>query len=69
MIKNVMAEQLVRKRTALGMTQKNSAKRIGVDQGTLAKWERGEREPAGRFLGLVKKFLQEGDVSGKRRAG
>jgi transcriptional regulator with XRE-family HTH domain len=61
--------QLVRQRTTLGLSQKDAANRIGVDQGTLAKWERGEREPAGAFLGRVKRFLQDGEVSGVRRAG
>ncbi len=51
------AERLVQGRTALGLSQKESAKQIGVDASTLARWERGEREPTGRFaaraLGLV----------------
>ena len=40
-------ERLVRHRTSLGMTQEEAAKRPGLDPGTLARWERGEREPAG----------------------
>jgi transcriptional regulator with XRE-family HTH domain len=40
-----LAEQLVRRRTALGKSQKESALKLGVDAGTLATWERGEREP------------------------
>jgi len=66
---NTLAEQLVRQRTSLGLSQKEAAGRIGVDASTLAKWERGEREPAGAFLGRVKRFLQDGEVSGTRRAG
>jgi transcriptional regulator with XRE-family HTH domain len=62
-------ERLVRRRTTLGMTQKAAAEGLGVDQGTLAKWERGEREPAGAFLARVKGFLQDGEASGRRRAG
>lgn len=53
------AEELVRRRTILGLSQKEAAKRIGVDPSTLAKWERGEREPTGRFLGRVKGFLDQ----------
>ena len=64
-----LAEQLVRRRTGLGLSQKESAGRIGVDPGTLAKWERGEREPSGGFLERVKRFLFEGSVSDARRAG
>ena len=61
--------QLVRQRTTLGLSQEESAKRLGVDPSTLARWERGEREPAGAFLQRVKSFLQEGKVSDARRAG
>jgi transcriptional regulator with XRE-family HTH domain len=43
------AERLVSCRTAMGITQGESARRIGVDQGTLARWERGKREPIGQF--------------------
>lgn len=53
------AEGLVNARTALGLTQREAARRAGVDQGTLAKWERGEREPRGRFLILVNRFLNK----------
>ena len=35
-----------------------------MDPGTLAKWERGERDPAGGFLDLVKRFLQGGEAPG-----
>ena len=62
-------ERLVRRRTTLGMTQKEAARRLGVDQGTLAKWEQGKREPAGAFLARVKRFVQDGNASGARRAG
>ena len=34
-----------------------SAKRLGVDPSTLAKWEQGKREPTGVFLVQVKRFL------------
>lgn len=38
---------MVRHRTSLGLSQKESARRLHVDPSTLAKWERGEREPTG----------------------
>ena len=41
------SERLVQCRTVLGISQKEAATRIGVDASTLARWERGEREPAG----------------------
>jgi site-specific DNA recombinase len=51
------AERLVNGRTAAGLTQRESAQRIGVDQGTLARWERGEREPTGAFAVRTTRFL------------
>ena len=51
-------EQLVRHRTTLGMTQKEAARGLGVDQGTLAKWEQGKREPQGAFL-VIQQLMRE----------
>ena len=66
---STLAEQLVRQRTSMGLSQKESAERLGVDPSTLAKWEQGKREPQGVFLGRVKRFLQDTESSGARRAG
>ena len=66
---NTLAEQLVRKRTSLGLSQKESAERLGVDPGTLAKWEQGKREPQGVFLERVKRFLQRANETVVLRAG
>ena len=55
--------RLIRHRTSLGTTQEEAAKRLGVDPGTLARWERGEREPTGMFLGRVKRFLKDEGAS------
>jgi len=68
---HTLAEQLVRQRSSLGLSQKESAGRLGVDPSTLAKWERGERELAGRFLDIVKRFLDDDGEwrSNSRRAG
>jgi site-specific DNA recombinase len=68
---NTVAEQLVRQRTSLGLSQKESAERLGVDPGTLAKWERGDREPTGVFLARVKQFLGDEDTQrlASRRVG
>ncbi len=38
----------------------NAARDLGVDPSTLAKWERGERVPTGRFSELVQDWLREG---------
>jgi transcriptional regulator with XRE-family HTH domain len=51
------AERLVSGRKAMGISQKESARRIGVDQSTLARWERGERDPAGDFVVRAENFL------------
>jgi DNA-binding transcriptional regulator YiaG len=51
------AERLINARTALGLSQKESAQRMGVDPSTLARWERGEREPEGGFAKRAQQFL------------
>jgi transcriptional regulator with XRE-family HTH domain len=56
-------ERLVRQRTTLGLSQKASAQRLGVDPSTLAKWERGEREPTGALLSRLTRFLDEEEES------
>jgi transcriptional regulator with XRE-family HTH domain len=63
-----LAEQLIRHRTILGLSQNETAKKLGVDPSTLAKWERGERVPTGAFLERVKEFLRVVN-GGVRRAG
>jgi hypothetical protein len=54
---NGWADRLVHARTAMGLTQKEAAGRIGVDQCTLARWERGERAPMGAFEAQALRFL------------
>lgn len=51
------AERLVKCRATLGISQKEAAMRIGVDQGTLARWERGEREPNGKYIAPATRFV------------
>jgi site-specific DNA recombinase len=64
------ADRLVRHRTSIGMTQGESARRIGVDPSTLARWERGEREPAGALAKRAERFMDAADaVTVMRRAG
>jgi len=50
---DTMAQHLMNHRKALGISQKDFARKLGVDQSTLARWERGEREPVGRFKAIV----------------
>ncbi len=58
-----LGERLVQCRTILGMNQKESARRIGVDPGTLARCERGEREPAGAYNARVQRFLATAEAT------
>jgi transcriptional regulator with XRE-family HTH domain len=51
------SDRLINCRTALGLSQKQAAERIGVDQSTLARWERKEREPTGAFVARALRFL------------
>ena len=41
---------------------------MSVDPSTLAKWERGEREPAGDFAARVMRFLAKAEDT-KREPG
>lgn len=54
-----LGEHLVNFRKGRGMTQEAFAAQIGVNQSTLAKWERGEREPKGRFLDDIRAACPE----------
>ena len=65
-----LGEQLIRRRTSLGFSQKQAARMLAVDPTTLARWERGEREPTREFLGRVERFLDADAASlSARRAG
>jgi transcriptional regulator with XRE-family HTH domain len=55
------AERLVSGRRVLGISQKESTNRIGVDPCTLVRWERGEREPWGEFVVRAERLLATGD--------
>lgn len=68
---NGRGERLLRHRTSLRLTQEDAARHLGVDPSTLAKWERGEREPTGVLLGRVKRFLCDEEAAGvdARRVG
>jgi transcriptional regulator with XRE-family HTH domain len=52
-----LTERLVWFRHGKGWTQKAFAKVLGVDPTTLARWERGERSPHGKYSALVSSFL------------
>jgi transcriptional regulator with XRE-family HTH domain len=52
-----LPERLVWFRLGWGWTQKAFAKVLGVDQTTLARWERGECDPLGKYQALVASVL------------
>lgn len=60
---NGWGERLVRHRTTLGLSQKELARRIGVDSSTLARWESGEREQGGVSMSRVKRLLDGGETA------
>lgn len=51
-----IGSQIRIRRTALGLNQTETAERIGVDQSTIAKWERGTRMSA-NHLPTIAAFL------------
>ncbi len=53
-----LAERLFAARRSLGLSRKRLAKRLSVDEGTLARWENGERAPAGNRMEIVEAFLR-----------
>jgi DNA-binding transcriptional regulator YiaG len=52
-----LAQRLLRHRSSLGLTRRATI--VGVDASTLARWERGERQPTGSALELVERFLKQ----------
>jgi transcriptional regulator with XRE-family HTH domain len=69
---NRWAERLVRGRTVLGFSQKAFARKLDVDPSTLARWESGEREPAGVFAVRAERLLAPAEGTSKahvRKAG
>lgn len=44
-------------RQSLGYSQRKLAGRLGIDGGTLRRWESGERQPTTEYQGRIKSFL------------
>ena len=53
-----VGERLLAYRRERGLAQKVLASFLGVDPGTLARWERGVRMPTGRYARLAEAFLE-----------
>ena len=62
-------ERIIRARRALGMTQKDLARRLGVDPMTLGYWERGERRPSGEMGKKINGFLGGLNLAGLQPRG
>jgi len=56
-----LAEGLRAHRKRLGLSQKKLAALLGIDQSTLASWEREKHRPTRKSLQLVDEFLREAD--------
>jgi transcriptional regulator with XRE-family HTH domain len=52
-----IGQALIRHREGQGISQEQFARMLRVDPGTLARWEREERVPAGDYLERVRALL------------
>ena len=52
-----LGEQLRAVRRRVGYCQDRFARLLGIDPGTLSRWERGLRVPTGRYVRLAEAFL------------
>jgi transcriptional regulator with XRE-family HTH domain len=53
-----LGERLLAYRRDRGLSQELMARRLGIDPGTLSRWERGLRTPAGRYARRAAAFLE-----------
>lgn len=53
-----LGERMVRARYPFGMTQKDLARRLGVDPGTLAHWEYGRRQSVQENRAKLHEFVE-----------
>jgi transcriptional regulator with XRE-family HTH domain len=52
-----LGEKIVRYRRLLGITQKELAKSLGIDPGTLGRWERNRGKPQRQIVERLKEFM------------
>ena len=52
-----LPDRLLAARRWQGISRRELAQRVGLDEETLARWERGTRQPRGKYLTLVERFL------------
>lgn len=51
--------ELLTLRKQLELSQQSLAEKIGVDQGTVSKWESGKQSPSGPALKLLRQLSSE----------
>jgi DNA-binding transcriptional regulator YiaG len=50
-------------RSTLGLSQEQLAQKLGIDESTIAGWERGDNTPVGAYRKLLEDFIaRDGDV-------
>ncbi len=52
-----LSDRLIAFRRLRGLSIKELARQLGIDEGTLAKWENGEREPGRNRMEILEAFL------------
>jgi transcriptional regulator with XRE-family HTH domain len=52
-----IGERIAHFRKSQGITQTALAAKVGVDPGTLSRWETGDREPKGAYLKALTRHL------------
>lgn len=60
-----LKERLVLGRTAIGFTQEVFAEKLGIDQYTLARWQRSDREPSASFAARAVRVLSSSDSAAR----
>jgi transcriptional regulator with XRE-family HTH domain len=55
-----LGDQIRLLRTHHGLSHRGLAQEIGVDPGSISRWETGDRLPRKRILQRLKKFFEEG---------
>ena len=51
--------KLKRLRSTLGLSQEQLAQKLGIDESTIAGWERGDNTPVGAYRKLLEDFIAE----------
>jgi len=60
--------KLKRLRSTLGLTQEQLSQKLGIDESTIAGWERGENTPVGAYRNLLETFIAGDGFPPKRPA-